>query len=90
MKYTVAVMVQIETNDPRLDPANISVATARSTEIVRVAVLANLKRVTRVIAVLPVFHAKALMALHEAMGEQLLGEKMSDRPPPDYVPPTRD
>jgi hypothetical protein len=53
-------------------------------------VLANLKRLTRVIAVLPVEHAKALMLLHEAAGEMLIGEKMAERPPSDYVPPTRD
>jgi hypothetical protein len=90
MKHTVVVMVQIETNDPRLDPDNICVGTVRDTAALRVAVLANLKRLTRVIAVFPPEHAKALMLLHEAMGEELTGEQMADRPPPDYIPPTRD
>jgi hypothetical protein len=58
--------------------------------MLRVAVLANFKRITRVIAVLPVEHAKALMVLHEALGEQLMGERMSDRPPADYIPPTQE
>jgi hypothetical protein len=90
MKHTVVVMVQIETNDDRLDPERIAVDTVAGTAALRVAVLANLKRLTRVIAVLPVEHAKALMLLHEAAGEMLIGEKMAERPPSDYVPPTRD
>jgi hypothetical protein len=90
MKHTVVVMIQIETNDPRLDPENISVDTAAATAALRVAVLANLKRLTRVIAVLPVEHAQAMMQLHEAAGEMLLGERVAERPPSDYVPPTRD
>jgi hypothetical protein len=89
MKHTIAVMVEIQTNDDRLDPDNIHVDTAAATAALRVAVLANLKRITRVIAVLPVQHAKAIMLLHEAMGERLLGEQMADRPPADCLPPTQ-
>jgi hypothetical protein len=90
MKHTVVAMIEIQTNDPRLDPDNITVDTVRDTAKLRVAVLANLKRLTRVIAVLPVEHAKAMMLLHEAAGEMLLGEQFADRPPADYVPPTQE
>ena len=90
MKHTVVVMVEIQTNDDRLDPDRINVDTAAATAALRVAVLANLKRLTRVIAVLPVEHAKAMMSLHEAAGEMLMGQRMADRPPSDYVPPTQE
>lgn len=90
MKHTIVVMLEIQTNDDRLDPDNINVDTATATAALRVAVLANLKQVTRVIAVLPVEHAKAMMMLHEAAGEMLMGERMAERPPADYIPPTQE
>ena len=90
MKHTIAVLVQIETNDPRLDPDTINVSTARATAALRAAVLANLKRITRVIAVMPIEQARAITLLHEGLGELLLNEMLADRPPPDYIPPTRD
>ena len=67
MKHTLVVMLQIETNDDRLSPERISVETAAETAALRVAVLANLRRVTRVIAAMPVEHAKAMMLLAEAL-----------------------
>jgi hypothetical protein len=84
-------MLRIETNDPRLAEDAISVDTARDSARLRRAVLQHLpKDVTRVIAVFPVEHAEMLMLLHEAVGKELMGEPVADRPPPDYVPPTRE
>jgi hypothetical protein len=31
-----------------------------------------------------------LMMLHKAIGEDLTGEEQFERPPPGYIPPTRD
>jgi hypothetical protein len=86
-------MVELETNDPRLSEEVLARGheTVRGTADVRRAVLQHMPRdVTRLIAVMPLEHAKALMALHEAAGEMLLGEPKMVRPPADYVPPTQE
>jgi hypothetical protein len=91
-KNTVVVMVQVETDDPRLTPAGLvaSVGSARGTQAMRDIVLSHLPgAVTRLIAVMPEHQARMLMMLHEAVGARL-GDGPFVRPPPGYVPPTRD
>jgi hypothetical protein len=92
-RYRFVVMLEMETNDPRLseDALAEGYKTVHGTATVRRAVLQHMpKDVSRVVAVMPLEHAKALMALHEAAGEMLSGEQMMVRPPADYVPPTQE
>lgn len=91
-KQIIAVLVQIETDDPRLDPSSDMVATAERTALVRQAVIDNLPNLTRLIAVMPIEHSRLLMMLHEAHVEDIakrLGTTGGAfvRPPRDYVPP---
>jgi hypothetical protein len=92
MKHKLIVMVQIETDDPRLAPSADMVATAERAKEVRQAVIDNLPRLTRLIAVLPEEHARLLMMLHEAHGKELAKHTGTSgafvRPPADYKPPT--
>ena len=92
--HTFCVMLQITTrhralSDEAIDRARSS---GRASEFaaVRRAVVDVLPRdLERVIAVFPVEAARAVMLLHEAVGEEL-GADLAIRPPPDYVPPTRE
>jgi hypothetical protein len=98
-KYAFCVLLQVETHDARLSEQALVEALdsgmAGEFAKIRHAILQHLpKDVTRLIAVFPVEHARALMMLHEAHGEALRergqeGEGGFVRPPPDYVPPTR-
>jgi hypothetical protein len=94
MPHTFAVLLQVTTNDPRLTEAKLNAAMengrAGAFAAIRHAVLSRLpKDVERLVAVLPIEHMRALMLLHEAVGDEL-GAEPFGRPPPDYVPPTRD
>lgn len=92
-KRTLAVIVEIETNDPRLDPAvldNIGIDPSLAARARR-AVLQHLPRnVIRVVATMPVPMLKHMMMLHEVIGDRITGGETAVRPHPDYVPPTRD
>jgi hypothetical protein len=98
--YRFAVMLVMETDDPRLAPEAINQAmtSADSVTALRGALIEHLPgAVRRVAAVFPVEHAEALVLLHEAVGDEIaqsLRAKGIDvdvsfnRPPADYVPPT--
>jgi hypothetical protein len=91
-KYAFVAIVQIETSDPRLSEESLGRIhdSARNVAIVRAAVLQHLaKDVQRLIAVMPIEEARTLMLLHEAVGDEL-GVEVASRPPPGYIPPTRD
>jgi hypothetical protein len=92
--HTFAVLLQVTTNDPRLTEEKLASALESTSPgafaAIRHAVLSRLpKDVERLIAVLPIEHMRALMLLHEAVGDTL-GADPFVRPPPGYVPPTRD
>lgn len=97
-KHRVAVMLEIATSDPRLAPDAIDqgMTTVQGVARIRQAIVKSLpKAIERVVAVLPVEHAKALMLLHEVLGEDIakqlaIDEKLTVYPPDGYVPPTRD
>jgi hypothetical protein len=89
-KYQVCAIVQIESDDPRLDPDALEVDTPAKAAALRRAVLKSLPRkVTRVIAVLPVDFAKLMLHAHEQAAE-IAGLATVLRPPAGYVPPTRE
>lgn len=99
MSFEFAVMLIVKTNDARLTEEALIEALgsneAAAFAKVRRTVLQHLPRdVERLVAVFPVEHARALMQLHEAFGEKIAAELGEDsifaRPPPDYVPPTRE
>jgi hypothetical protein len=97
-RHRFAVILEIETSDPRLSPAiiNDGMPSAKDVARTRRALLQRLpKDVQRVVAIFPVEHAKMLMMLHEAFGDDIAKKLGVDndtfvRPPPDYVPPTRE
>jgi hypothetical protein len=88
-KIKLSVMVLIETEDSRLFPENIDVSTAANTARLRRAVIENLPLVTRIVAVMGEEEARLMMAAHHHAMRQSGADKLF-RPPPDYVPPTRD
>ena len=98
MPFAFAVMLIVETNDPRLDEETLATAhtSVKNTATMRRALLQHLpKDVQRVVAVFPVDHAKLLMQLHDTFGAEIakqLGveERMHNVAPPGYVPPTRE
>ena len=94
-----AVMLVLDTADPRLTGEAIEAAmtTPRGVDQLRRAIMQHLpKDVVRVAAVFPVDHAKLLLELHLAVGADIRKELLGDdepvfiRPPPGYVPPTRE
>jgi hypothetical protein len=104
-RFSFAVMLQVTTTDPRLSQEAIvtmlNAGQASGFAAMRRAVLQHVpKDVSRVIALFPLEHAKMLMMLHEAAGEDITkfcreqGWIAEDdgtlfvRPPADYVPPT--
>jgi hypothetical protein len=93
MTHRFAVMLVVETDDRALSEDAIVTAlrTAAGTARMRHNVLKSLPgSVQRLVAVFPEDHAQMLMMVHTAIGEDLTGEEQYERPPPDYVPPTRD
>jgi hypothetical protein len=103
-RHRFVVMLEIEASDPRLSETAISAAiasnTAKDAAALRRLIMQSLpKDVVRVIAMFPTAHAKMLMQLHEAVGEDIADFLQQEgistrspfhRPPKDYVPPTRD
>jgi hypothetical protein len=95
-RHRLAVMLVLDTADPRLSYKAIEEAmqTPGGVDKLRRVILQHLpKDVARVAAAFPVEHAKLLMDLHLAFGEDIrkeLGVRGQGfvRPPPGYVPPT--
>lgn len=78
------VLLEIETADPRVDPAML--ATVSGTHALRQAVIAALPHdVTRVICVMPIHLAHVLMEAHDQVASAI-GEP-SRRPPRGYKAP---
>lgn len=89
-KYQVCAIVQIETDDPRLDPDRLEVDTPAKAAALRQAVLKSLPhQVTRVIVVLPVDLAKLMLHAHDQAAE-IAGLTTVLRPPASYIPPTKE
>jgi uncharacterized Zn finger protein len=91
--HRFAVMLVIESNDPILSEDQIEAALRTPAGVARMRrhVLASLPgSIQRLVAVFPEEHAKMLMLLHEAVGEDLTGEALFVHPPEGYIPPTRD
>jgi hypothetical protein len=82
-----AVTVLIETDDPRIDPGKLQ--TVSGVAAMRRAIIENLPKLTRVVAVQPEEEARLMFAAHDMACREsgLLG---ITRPPADFVPPTRD
>jgi hypothetical protein len=95
MSHEFAVLLIVETKDPRLSEEALIEALgsneAATFAKVRRAVLQHLpKDVQRLVAILPVERARLLMELDEFVAMQVVGEPMTHHAPPDYVPPTRE
>ena len=93
MTFRFAVLLEVETNDPRLSEEALAEFgnTVPGVAKVRRAVLQHLpKDIRRLVAIMPVEQAMQLSRLHEAFGEALTGESPMRRPPPGYIPPTQD
>lgn len=85
---SIAVLVLLETDDPRLDPDKLDNSTASKAAAVRRAVIENLPKLSRVVVVMPEEAAQMMMGLYDYMVREMGGE--TNPPPPGYVPPTRD
>jgi hypothetical protein len=94
VKYEFAALILIATDDPVLSKTGIvdSMRTASGASALRHAVLKHLPAdLTRLVAVMPVEESRLIMMLHEAVGREITGGRdVFQRPPGDYVPPTRD
>lgn len=90
MSKSIAVMVLIETDDPRLDPHHIDSSTAKNAAELRRAVIENLPKLTRVVMVMPEEAARLMAYAHRAALEATGQKDKISRPPSDYVPPTRE
>ena len=89
--FPFVVVLQIETSDPRLTEESMVelMKTARGHATMRAAILQHLpKDVRRLIAVMPVEQARALMMLQDEINTRM-GIKVNHAPA-DYVPPTMD
>lgn len=84
---SIAVICLIETDDPRIDPEKMR--SAGDVARMRKAVIENLPRLTRIVAVMPEELARLMMDAHNSVAEEL-GITSIHRPPAGYVPPTRD
>jgi len=99
--HRFALLLIVETANPDLAEERLEAAlsemTPQSLSRVRRQILKCLPQdVRRVAAVFPVEHAKLLLQLHEAIGEDLRQDlreagfdppQLFTRPPPSYVPP---
>lgn len=88
-KHRLAVMVIIETDDERLAPETIDLSTAAKTAAIRRAVVANLPNLTRVVMVMPEEAARLMLFAHNQAARES-GLDLIQRPPADYVAPTRE
>jgi hypothetical protein len=86
--HSVVVMIQIESNDPRLDLETVPTATVEGTHRLRQAVVQHIKdRKTRVIAVMATEAAELMMKAHDYAMVASGFDGGLQRPPPDYDPP---
>lgn len=88
MSKSVAVLVILETDDPRLDPDALDVSTAKSVAEMRRAVVDNLPRLSRVVMVTHEDTARLMCMAHDEVA-RMFG-RPNGFPPRNYVPPTRD
>ena len=86
--HSIVVLVQLETDDPLLDPDQIDVSTVEAVTALRAAVVRALPKVTSVVAVLPLDDAKLMLSSHE-YAMRAVGAARVKRPPGSYVPPHR-
>lgn len=81
---SIACLVLIDTDDPRI--LDFDPSTAEKAAEIRAAVVENLPRLTRVIAIMPEFESRAMMMAHDfALENSGLGRVL--RPPKGYVAP---
>lgn len=86
MSKSIAVMVLIETDDPRFDiDSHLTVKTAAQ---LRQAVIDNLPKLTRVILACDEEEARLMIHAHRVAMDELGIEY--NLPPAHYVPPTRE
>jgi hypothetical protein len=88
MSKSVAVLVILETDDPRLDPDALDVSTAKSVAALRRVVIDNLPQLRRVVMVTSEEDAKLMCQAQDEVA-RMFG-RPNGFPPRDYVPPTRD
>lgn len=82
MKHRVCAIIEIVTDDPRLDPDKIDVETPQAAKAIRAAVIASLPgSVDRVVSVLPVELMRFIMETHE-LASEVAGIHDSVRRPP--------
>jgi hypothetical protein len=89
-RQRIAVVVEIETDDPALsyDKINAAHESARNTEAIRRAIMHTMPGgVKRVVLVTSPDLMKALLMTHELAAEITGMDQMFSRPPDDYDPP---
>lgn len=87
-KRTIAVFVLIETDNPRLFPENIDVSTVPAAARLRMDVLKEMPdSVTRVMFVCHETMARAMCDATDQVAKKF--GFPPERPPQDYIPPTR-
>lgn len=91
----ICAMIEIETDDPRIVSLHMRdlTATVERATAVRAAFIEQLPdKITRLIALFPMEHARLLMQLHQAVGEDIAeatGIKAPFvMPPAGYEPPS--
>lgn len=91
--HDLAVLLVIRTDEPKLHEDAISggMHDARSVAQVRRLVLKSLPHaVERVVAVMTVEEAQIMFMAREMALQEMNLTDLTHRPPPDYVPPTRE
>lgn len=88
MTRSIACLVLIETDDPRLFPENVDVARPAKAAALRKAVIDNLPKLTRVVMVMEEETAQLMCAAHDIAARE--SGLTVNRPPAGYIPPTRD
>ena len=84
---SIACLVLIETDDPRILEYEKSTQTVEGTQAMRAAVIANLPKLTRLVAIMPEETSRLIMLAHDhaakaaGMGADII------RPPRTYVAP---
>lgn len=89
-KRSIAVMVLLETDDPRLFVENLDHAAPAATATLRKAVIDNLPNLTRLVLVTSEENARIMTQAHTAVMQELGFGDSVIRPPAGYVPPTRE
>jgi hypothetical protein len=84
MTHRICVILELLTDDPRLDPERVDVSTSRAAGEARRAVVAALPgTVERVVAIMRVETAKLILATHEAACDAAGLSDVIQRPPWD-------